>query len=113
MSHLLRTLFFLKLSALSENDKILCWLTGRIDWYCPFEKLYDIYHYMRILHILSQTPDFTGSGKYIQAIMKCAAGKGHDNFLVAGIQGNFFLDSSIISPENTLFVRFKSKELCS
>ncbi|MEA1968370.1 MAG: glycosyltransferase family 4 protein [Thermodesulfobacteriota bacterium] len=66
---------------------------------------------MRILHILSQTPDFTGSGKYIQAIMKCAAGKGHDNFLVAGIQENFVLDSSIISPENTLFVRFKSKEL--
>lgn len=66
---------------------------------------------MRILHILSQLPDFTGSGKYIQAVMKCAAGKGHDNFLVAGIQGDFSHDPSIILPEKTLFVRFGSRDL--
>ncbi len=66
---------------------------------------------MRILHILSQKPDFTGSGKYIQAVIRCAAKKGHDNFLVAGVQDNFFLSSSIISPERTIFVKFKTREL--
>ena len=72
---------------------------------------YDIDHLMRILHILSQLPDFTGSGKYVQAIIKCAANKGHDNFLIAAIQENFIPDPLIISPENTLFVRFNSKNL--
>ena len=66
---------------------------------------------MKILHILSQAPDFTGSGKYIQAVIKCAAAKGHDNFLVAGVQGNFDLNQSVISPANTRFVRFKTQEL--
>ncbi|NOX34047.1 MAG: glycosyltransferase family 4 protein [Deltaproteobacteria bacterium] len=66
---------------------------------------------MRILHILSQAPDFTGSGKYIQAIIKYAAEKGHDNFLVAGIQDDFVPDPLTIPIEKTLFVRFKSKTL--
>jgi len=78
---------------------------------CHFKMTYDIDHSMRILHILSQLPDSTGSGKYIQAVIKCAASKGHDNFLIAGIQGDFTLDPSIISPESTLFVRFNSKNL--
>lgn len=66
---------------------------------------------MRILHILSQLPDFTGSGKYIQAVIKCATAKGHDNFLVAGIQGDFSIDPSIILPEKTFSVRFGGKDL--
>ena len=56
-------------------------------------------------------PDFTGSGKYLQAIMECATSNGHDNFLVAGIQGDFTLDPLIIPPENILFIRFNSKNL--
>jgi glycosyltransferase involved in cell wall biosynthesis len=66
---------------------------------------------MKILHILSQAPDFTGSGKYIQAVIKCAAARGHENFLVAGIQGDFFLDPRVILPENTLFLRFDGRDL--
>jgi len=66
---------------------------------------------MKILHVISQAPDFTGSGKYVQAVLKCAAVQGHDNFLVAGVQGEFALDSSIIQPEKTLFVRFDGKTL--
>lgn len=66
---------------------------------------------MKILHIISQIPDFTGSGKYIQAVLKCAAKQGHDNFLVAGVQGDFYLDKKIISPDNTMFVRFDGKDL--
>ena len=66
---------------------------------------------MKILHIISQAPDFTGSGKYIQAILKCSAQNGHDNFLVAGVQsngvsGDFSLSSKIIPYEKTMFVRF-------
>jgi glycosyltransferase involved in cell wall biosynthesis len=66
---------------------------------------------MKILHILSQLPDHTGSGKYIQAVIKGAANKGHDNFLIAGTQGNFTLDPLLIPPENTLFVRFNDGDL--
>lgn len=71
---------------------------------------------MKILHILSQTPDFTGSGKYIQAILKCASEKGHENFLVAGVQSNpklgeFALNSEIIPSEKTMFVRFNGTGL--
>ncbi|MBF0413507.1 MAG: glycosyltransferase family 4 protein [Desulfamplus sp.] len=66
---------------------------------------------MKILHIISQAPDFTGSGKYIQAILRCASENGYDNFLVAGVQSNgvqsdFSLNTEIISPEKTMFVRF-------
>ncbi|MBF0378817.1 MAG: glycosyltransferase family 4 protein [Desulfamplus sp.] len=76
---------------------------------------------MKILHIISQAPDFTGSGKYIQAILKCSADNGHENFLVAGVQSSgdqsnglqrdFFLNSEIISPEKTMFVRFNGIDL--
>jgi hypothetical protein len=38
---------------------------------------------MRILHIISQAPDFTGSGKFIQQILVHSRHTGHDNFLVA------------------------------
>ncbi len=61
---------------------------------------------MKILHIISQAPDFTGSGKYIQAILKCSTQNGHDNFLIAGVQGDFSLSSHIIPYEKTMFVRF-------
>lgn len=40
---------------------------------------------MRILHLLSQRPDATGSGIYVQAMLREARAKGHQNFLVAGI----------------------------
>ncbi len=66
---------------------------------------------MKILHLISQAPDFTGSGKYIQAMLKCAARKGHQNYLVAGIQDNFSLKPSIIPEEKCRFVRFNGKDL--
>jgi len=66
---------------------------------------------MKILHIISQTPDFTGSGKYLQAILKCASGKGYDNFLVAGVQDDFSLDARIIPCEKSMAVRFNGMDL--
>lgn len=66
---------------------------------------------MRILHIISQIPNFTGSGKYLQALMRCAAGRGHENFLVAGIQGDFKLDASVIRGHNCRYIRFDGQDL--
>jgi glycosyltransferase involved in cell wall biosynthesis len=66
---------------------------------------------MRILHILSQTPDFTGSGKTVQAIIRQSCAKGHQNFLVAGIQDDFKLNPSLLPPEHTEFVRFNHGHL--
>jgi glycosyltransferase involved in cell wall biosynthesis len=40
---------------------------------------------MRILHLLSQRPEATGSGIYIQAMIREAARRGHENFLLAGV----------------------------
>ena len=66
---------------------------------------------MRILHIISQIPDLTGSGKYLQAIMRCAAQRGHENFLVAGVQGDFGLDASVIGDRSCRYIRFDGKDL--
>ena len=40
---------------------------------------------MKILHLLSQRPEATGSGIYIQAMIREAARRGHENFLLAGV----------------------------
>ena len=66
---------------------------------------------MRILHLLSQRPECTGSGIYLQNIMRQAAAAGHRNFLVAGIP----LDSSpllaCIDGEDCSFVTFSGGDL--
>lgn len=66
---------------------------------------------MKILHILSQMPDFTGSGKTVQAVIRQARAKGHENFLVAGVQDGFKPDSSLISRERTCFLEFNGRDL--
>ena len=43
---------------------------------------------MKILHLLSQRPDSTGSGIYLQAIIEQAASHGHGNYLLAAAQLN-------------------------
>lgn len=43
---------------------------------------------MRILHIISQRPDSTGSGIYLQEILRCARLADHTNHLIAGISDN-------------------------
>ncbi|WP_321492569.1 glycosyltransferase family 4 protein [uncultured Desulfobacter sp.] len=61
---------------------------------------------MKVLHVLSQMPDFTGSGKTVQAIIRQSCASGHENFLVAGIQDDFKSDPSLLPPDHTEFVRF-------
>ncbi|MBN1566831.1 MAG: glycosyltransferase family 4 protein [Acidobacteria bacterium] len=43
---------------------------------------------MKILHLISQHPESTGSGIYLQNIVRQAAIAGHRNHLVAGVSGN-------------------------
>lgn len=66
---------------------------------------------MKILHVLSQMPDFTGSGKTIQAIIRQAAARGHDNFLVAGIQEGFEQEEFLLPKEKTAFLEFNGKDI--
>jgi len=66
---------------------------------------------MKILHILSQMPDFTGSGKTLQAIIKQAKARGHENFMLAGVQNDFQPDTSLLPLDHTLFVSFSSADL--
>ena len=43
---------------------------------------------MKILNVISQRPDSTGSGIYLQEVMSQAASVGHLNYLVCGIDGD-------------------------
>ncbi|SLM29461.1 putative glycogen synthase (Starch (bacterial glycogen) synthase) [Desulfamplus magnetovallimortis] len=65
---------------------------------------------MKILHLISQAPDYTGSGKYIQAMLMCSTRKGHQNFLVAGVQNQFTLDANIIPESQCRYVWFNGVE---
>ena len=44
--------------------------------------------HLKILHVLGQRPDATGSGIYLQAMMREAVVSGHENYMIAGIQSN-------------------------
>ena len=43
---------------------------------------------LKILHLLSQRPDSTGSGIYVQAMIREANACGYDNYLVAGVRSD-------------------------
>jgi glycosyltransferase involved in cell wall biosynthesis len=66
---------------------------------------------MKILHIISQTPDFTGSGKFIQEIISQGTQNGHENFLLAGVQADFELPDTLIAKDHCSFVKFDGKDL--
>jgi len=66
---------------------------------------------LRILHVLGQRPDATGSGIYLQAIMRAAAARGHDNVMIAGIQPDKAAELHGIAPDQCRFVRFNGVDL--
>ncbi len=68
---------------------------------------------MKILHIISQHPESTGSGIYLRNIIRCAAAAGHQNFLIAGISNNLkpTLDDGYIDEKSSTFVRFDGGDL--
>ena len=61
---------------------------------------------IRILHVISQRPDSTGSGIYLQALLKQSARHGYDNALVAAIQADWSPAPSGIKVENCHLVEF-------
>lgn len=66
---------------------------------------------MKIVHLLSQRPELTGSGMYVQAVMRQAALRGHENVLVAGIPDGPAPDLEVIDGAKCAFVRFGGREL--
>jgi len=66
---------------------------------------------MKILHLISQHPESTGSGFYIQNIIRQADAAGHQNVLVAGISGESRPKLDCITPQSCRFVRFNSGKL--
>ncbi len=61
---------------------------------------------MKILHLISQHPESTGSGFYLQNIIRQATVAGHQNFLVAGISGNRLPQLDCIKTQSCRFVHF-------
>ncbi len=61
---------------------------------------------LKILHVISQRPDSTGSGIYVQAMMREAAENGHDNFLVAGISSSGCSEMEHIKEDKCIFINF-------
>ncbi|MFH0784972.1 MAG: glycosyltransferase family 4 protein [Pseudomonadota bacterium] len=66
---------------------------------------------MKILHLISQHPESTGSGFYLQNIIRQAAAAGHQNFLIAGITGNRVPQLPGIARDFCRFVRFGGDDL--
>lgn len=61
---------------------------------------------MKVLHVISQRPDSTGSGIYLQAILKESARNGYDNVLVAAVQKGYTATLPGITPDNCGIVYF-------
>lgn len=66
---------------------------------------------LKILHVLGQRPDSTGSGIYLQSIMREAAKCGHDNFMIAGIQPDRDVELHCVSLKQCRFVRFNGGDI--
>lgn len=66
---------------------------------------------MRILHILSQRPEATGSGIYLQAALRETEKRGHVSRLIAGIPSGPPPELAGVRPDNTAWVRFDGVEL--
>ncbi|WP_319547854.1 glycosyltransferase family 4 protein [Desulfogranum marinum] len=63
---------------------------------------------MRILHLISQHPESTGSGYYLRNVIARAAAHGHTNGLVAGLSGTMEVELEHVVPEHCHFVRFEA-----
>jgi glycosyltransferase involved in cell wall biosynthesis len=66
---------------------------------------------LKILHVLGQRPDSTGSGIYLQSIMREAAKCGHDNFMIAGIQPDRAVELHCVSLKQCRFVLFNGGDI--
>jgi len=60
---------------------------------------------MRILHLLSQRPELTGSGVYLNQMIQQANARGHENAMLAGVPEDFHHQPDDIDCR-TFFIRF-------
>jgi len=63
---------------------------------------------MKILHAISQRPDSTGSGIYLQAILSASAAAGYENSLIAGIPEGPVPKLTGVAPGSSTYIRFSS-----
>jgi len=66
---------------------------------------------MKILHVLSQRPDSTGSGIYLQAMLREGSRQGYENALLAGLPPAETPHLTGIRPESCHFLRFSGGDL--
>lgn len=66
---------------------------------------------MKILHLIGQRPELTGSGVVLQALAKHASHSGHENFLVAGVPDHTPEKLENFPPDNCKYVRFETADL--
>lgn len=66
---------------------------------------------LKILHVLSQRPDSTGSGIYVQAMLREASACGYDNFLVAGLDSTGWDERGCIDHDKSIFVNFNDTDV--
>jgi glycosyltransferase involved in cell wall biosynthesis len=66
---------------------------------------------MRILHLISQRPESTGSGFYVQNIIRLARDAGHRNHLIAGVPEGYNRELGCIEKSNCSFVSFGGEVL--
>lgn len=66
---------------------------------------------MKILHIISQRPEHTGSGIYLRALIREAAKKGHTSYMVAGVPRDAYPEMDTIPDENCRYVEFEGRDL--
>jgi glycosyltransferase involved in cell wall biosynthesis len=67
--------------------------------------------FMKILHLLSQRPDSTGRGIYLQAMLREGGKQGYKNFLLAGLAEGEIPHLDGLRPERGCFVRFRGGDL--
>jgi len=66
---------------------------------------------LKILHLLSQRPDSTGSGIYVQAMIREATSCGYENYLVAGVHSDSCDDIDCIEEDKSAFVYFHDADV--
>jgi len=66
---------------------------------------------LKILHLLSQRPDSTGSGIYVQAMIREAYKCGYDNYLVAGVHSDCCDNTDCIEQDKSMFVNFYNADV--
>ncbi len=66
---------------------------------------------LKILHILSQRPDATGSGFFVQNMLRLSAAQGHENYLVCGVPAGDIPVLNCIDRDRCRLVLFDGPDL--